>query len=51
MYKIRKFSKLTGISITTLRKRDEKDNKQSLIQNTELRTFSIRIKSDKLEKN
>jgi len=27
-----------------------KNNKQSLIQNTELRTFSIRIKSDKLEK-
>jgi transposase, IS605 OrfB family, central region len=28
----------------------KKNNKQSLIQNTELRTFSIRIKSDKLEK-
>jgi putative transposase len=27
-----------------------KNNKQSLVQNTELRTFSIRIKSDKLEK-
>ncbi|WP_461867546.1 MerR family DNA-binding transcriptional regulator [Hydrogenobaculum sp.] len=25
MYKIRKFSKLTGISITTLRKWDEKE--------------------------
>jgi len=28
----------------------KKNNKQSLIQNTELRTFSIRIKPDKLEK-
>jgi IS605 OrfB family transposase len=28
----------------------KKNNKQSLAQNTELRTFSIRIKSDKLEK-
>ena len=28
----------------------KKNSKQSLIQNTELRTFSIRIKSDKLEK-
>jgi|GEM_PF-3461860 len=28
----------------------KKHSKQSLTQNTELRTFSIRIKSDKLEK-
>ena len=28
----------------------KKNNKQPLIQNAELRTFSIRIKSDKLEK-
>jgi hypothetical protein len=50
MYKIGKFSKLTGISITTLRSGMKKNNKQSLKRNTELRTFSIRIKSDKLEK-